>query len=195
MVVRVISGSSSRKRTPRCASVISPGDGCFPPPARAWRRHRVMRSTEGPLPADTLSFGKHSGDAVDPRYFHLLLLRHRRHDRRNPPCDHGFSAARRPQHQQIVKSGRSDERRPPRRRLALHFGKVRLFSVLLLLIFYRRKRRHFPFTAVVQKAPVNSGFQRREARRPDPLPRHFRLEQEALCIQAPAPSPLPEIHR
>ena len=123
----------------------------FSAACKSLRRHRVMRSTEGPLPADTLSFGKHSGDAVDPRYFHLLLLRHRRHDRRNPPCDHGFSAARRPQHQQIVKSGRSDERRPPRRRLALHFGKVRLFSVLLLLIFYRRKRRHFPFTAVVQK--------------------------------------------
>ena len=123
----------------------------FSAACKSLRRHRVMRSTEGPLPADTLSFGKHSGDAVDPRYFHLLLLRHRRHDRRNPPCDHGFSAARRPQHQQIVKSGRSDKRRPPRRRLALHFGKVRLFSVLLLLIFYRRKRRHFPFTAVVQK--------------------------------------------
>ena len=59
----------------------------------------------------------------------------------------------------------------------------------------REKATAFSLHSSSSKAPVNSGFQRREARRPDPLPRHFRLEQEALCIQAPAPSPLPEIHR
>ena len=103
---RANSGSSSRKRTPRCARVTSPGRGCAPPPTRPCGRDRVVRCAERALggqpgPAEP-------GDALDLGDLERLVECRRREDAGQPPGQHGLADAGRPDHQEVVTAGRRD---------------------------------------------------------------------------------------
>ena len=75
-------------------------------------RDRVVGRAERPRPNQPV--GVHSGDAVDPRHFDRLRVRHRRQDRRQPASEHRLARAGRPLEQQVVRARRRDLEREQR---------------------------------------------------------------------------------
>ena len=128
---RANSESSSRKSTPRCASVASPGCGGFAPPTSpaaeiVWCGARNGRAVTRPRAA------AHAGDRLDARDLDRLVGAERRQDRRQPARDHRLAGARaapagtgcgrrprRPRGRESARCGRGRRRSPaPARRLS-----------------------------------------------------------------------------
>src|SRR3989304_1046384 len=104
------SGSSSRKRTPRCERLISPGRGWGPAADRARLRDGVVGRAEG-APRDKGRIARQeAGDAVDARDHQRLFRRHRGQDGRQGAGEQRLAGAGGADHEQVVAAG---GRRPP----------------------------------------------------------------------------------
>ena len=107
------SGSSSSRRTPRCARLASPGRGPLPPPTIA----AIDALWCGARNGGTRISGRPGGSTPATEWIRVTssasLVREQRQDPGQPAGEHRLAGARRPREQQVVPArGRELERAP-----------------------------------------------------------------------------------
>ncbi len=143
---RANSGSSSRKSTPRCARLTSPGRGTRPPPTIAAVECGVVRRSHRPA-ADERSPAREKPRAgVDAGHFERLLAAHRRQQPRQCSGHHGLARSGRTEQQQVVTARRGDHERTLRGLLSADLREVDLRDGVAeeRLGFDRRHRTRAP---------------------------------------------------
>ena len=108
----------------------------------------MVRRTKRPVNQKLPPRLQHPANAVNLRRLDRLLLRHRRHDRRQPLRQHRLPCPRRPHHQQIVPTRRRHLQRPLHILLSLHIRKINL------PLLTHRKIRHRPPRRRQQRCPT-----------------------------------------
>ena len=152
------SGSSSMKRTPRCARETSAG-----PRARAAtddrrRRRAVMRRAKRRDGDEHAPGGHDPGDRVHARHLERLRSCQRRKDSRQPPGEHRLARARWPHQQQVVRACSGDLERPPRPLLSAQVGEIRGRAVLDRRLVDRLERRRVDPSAEVLDGLVEVSY-------------------------------------
>ena len=121
---RANSSSSSRKSTPLCASVISPGRTRGPAADEPGGRHRVVRRAERAARARARAPPSWPGDRVDHRRLERLVEGERRQDAGQAAREHRLARAGRADEEQVVAARGGDLERAPRHLLPAHVGEV-----------------------------------------------------------------------
>ena len=158
--LRLNSGSSSRNKTPWCASEISPGVGLMLPPSKPGVAGGVMRRAERTPRHQRLARRQQADDAVNLGRLQRLVQGQRRQNRRQPFGQHGFAGARRADEQHVVPAGRGDFQGALHVFLAFDLGKIQFVVVRLVENFgdVHFRRRDFDF-AFEKTAPLRADFE------------------------------------
>ena len=180
------SQSSSRKRTPRWASVASPGPGGLPPPTRpagltVWCGAR--NGLPPPRPVAQAPAG-----AGDPRHLERLLGRQRRQDRGQPAGGQRLAGPRRPDHQQAVPAGGGDLERVAEVALAAQVGEVGGAGPRRQRQRQRLGSRRRPLPRG-QRRELREAVERRDTSSPRPAPPRLRSRPARRSPRRPARAP------